>query len=133
LSFLALYNANISGERIGNSAFSQICDPGQPQYVIPRCHNRAETSCAHADYSFYLEKLKSARDKRGCSIHAYVLMTNHVHLLITPHYKQNLGKAMQMLGRYYVQYFNFFYPRTGTFWEGLYKAMLTDSEAYFLT
>jgi len=107
--------------------------PDQPQHVILRGNNRAETFCADADYSFYLEKLKSACDKHGCSVHAYVLMTNHVHLLITPHLEQSLGKAMQMLGRYYVQYYNFCYRRTGTLWEGRYKATLIDSEAYLLT
>jgi len=60
-------------------------------------------------------------------------MTNHVHLLITPHLEQSLGKAMQMLGRYYVQYYNYCYRRTGTLWEGRYKATLIDSEAYLLT
>ena len=59
-------------------------------------------------------------------------MTNHIHLLITPHHEQSLGKAMQMLGRYYVQYYNYCYRRTGTLWEGRYKATLIDSEAYLL-
>jgi putative transposase len=58
-------------------------------------------------------------------------MTNHVHLLITPHLEQSLGKAMQMVGRYYVQYYNYCYRRTGTLWEGRYKATLIDSEAYY--
>ena len=107
--------------------------PGQPQHVIVRGNNRAEIFCADADCSFYLEKLKLACDKHGCSVHAYVLMTNHVHLLITPHLEQSLGKAMQMLGRYYVQYYNYCYRRTGTLWEGRYKATLIDSEAYLLT
>jgi putative transposase len=106
--------------------------PDQPQHVIVRGNNRAEIFCADADYSFYLEKLKLACDKHGCSVHAYVLMTNHVHLLITPHLEQSLGKAMQMLGRYYVQYYNYCYRRTGTLWEGRYKATLIDSEAYLL-
>jgi putative transposase len=60
-------------------------------------------------------------------------MTNHVHLLITPHTEQSLAKAMQMVGRYYVQYFNYCYKRTGTLWEGRYKATLIDSETYLLT
>jgi len=107
--------------------------PDQPQHVILRGNNRAEIFCAEADYSFYLEKLKLACDKHGCSVHAYVLMTNHVHLLITPHLEQSLGKAMQMLGRYHVQYYNYCYQRTGTLWEGRYKATLIDSEAYLLT
>jgi len=107
--------------------------PGQPQHVILRGNNRAEVFCADADYRFYLEKLQLACDTHGCDIHAYVLMTNHVHLLATPHEEQSLSKAMQMLGRYYVQYYNYCYQRTGTLWEGRYKATLIDSEAYLLT
>ena len=60
-------------------------------------------------------------------------MTNHVHLLVTPHAEDGIGKMMQMLGRYYVQYFNRCYKRTGTLWEGRYKAALIDSEQYLLT
>jgi putative transposase len=60
-------------------------------------------------------------------------MTNHVHLLITPHKMDGLSKAMQMIGRYYVQYFNVTNKRTGTLWEGRYKATLIDSEVYALT
>ena len=59
-------------------------------------------------------------------------MTNHLHLLITPHQEQSLAKAMQTLGRYYVQYCNYCYQRTGTLWEGRYKATLVDSETYLL-
>ena len=89
--------------------------------------------CCEADYNFYLEKLKRAGDKHGCSVHAYVLMTNHVHLLITHHNDQSLGKAIQLLGRYYVQYYNYCYRRTGTLFEGRNKAPLIDSESYLLT
>ena len=107
--------------------------PGQPQHVILRGNNRTEIFCAKADYRFYLDKLRLACEKHGCDIHAYVLMTNHVHLLITPHEEQSLSKALQMLGRYYVQFFNHCYRRTGTLWEGRYKATLIDSETYLLT
>jgi putative transposase len=107
--------------------------PGQPQHVIVRGNNRTEIFCADADYRFYLEKLQQGCEKHACKLHAYVLMTNHVHLLITPQEEQSIGKAMQMLGRYYVQYYNYTYQRTGTLWEGRYKATLIDSEAYLLT
>lgn len=107
--------------------------PDQPQHVILRGNNRNEIFCAEADYHFYLEKLKQACDKHGCAIHAYVLMTNHVHLLITPQSAQSLSKTMQMVGRYYVQYFNYCYRRSGTLFEGRYKATLVDSESYLLT
>ena len=107
--------------------------PDQPQHVIMRGNNRTEIFCSVADYQFYLEKLQLACDKHNCKIHAYVLMTNHVHLLITSQEEDGIGKVMQMLGRYYVQYYNYTYQRTGTLWEGRYKATLIDSEAYLLT
>jgi len=107
--------------------------PGQPQHVIVRVNNRTDIFYADADYQFYLEKLQLAYNKHDCKIHAYVLMTNHVHLLITPQEEDGISKVMQMLGRYYVQYYNYTYKRTGTLWEGRYKATLIDSEAYLLT
>lgn len=105
----------------------------QPQHIIMRGNNREPIFYTDADYQFYLEKLQQACVKHGCQLHAYVLMTNHVHLLMTPQTEQALGKVMQMLGRYYVQYFNSSYQRTGTLWEGRYKATLIDSEHYLLT
>ena len=107
--------------------------PGQPQHIIQRGNNRSAIFRADADYQFYLEKLQLACEAHGCALHAYVLMTNHVHFLITPLTGQSLPKAMQMLGRYYVQYYNFRYQRTGTLWEGRYRAALIDSEAYLFT
>src|SRR5690625_2612804 len=86
--------------------------PGQPQHVIQRGNNRAAIFCAEADYRFYLEKLATAAARHGCVIHAYVLMTNHVHLLLSPQGEDGIGKTMQTLGRYYVQYFNYHYHRT---------------------
>ena len=107
--------------------------PGQPQHVIQRGNNRSIIFAGEEDYQFYLKKLGDACQKFRCDLHAYVLMTNHVHLLITSHLKGGIGKVMQMLGRYYVQYFNHQYNRTGTLWEGRYKATLMDSEQYLLT
>jgi REP element-mobilizing transposase RayT len=97
----------------------------------PACHNT--TSCAEADFDFYLEKLKHTCAKHGCAVHAYLLMTNHVHLLITPQGENILSKIMQMVGRDYLQYFNYCYRRNGTLFEGRYKATLVDSESYLLT
>lgn len=105
----------------------------QPQHVIQRGNDRQAIFCADADYRFFLEKLRAAAEKHGCAIHAYVLMTNHVHLLVTPHEVNGIGRMMQMLGRYYVQYFNYTYRRTGTLWEGRYRATLIDTEQYLLT
>ncbi len=106
---------------------------GQPQHLIIRGVNKEPIFYANEDYEFYLEKLKDACDKHDCDLHAYVLMTNHIHLLITPNKIDGLSKVIQMLGRYYVQYFNYTYKRTGTLWEGRYKATLIDSEYYALT
>lgn len=107
--------------------------PDQPQHVIVRGNNRDAIFYADADYQFYLEKLKLACTKHSCDLHAYVLMTNHVHLLVTPHTEEGLAKTLQMIGRYYVQYFNFTYERTGTLFEGRYKATVIDSEHYLLS
>jgi putative transposase len=107
--------------------------PGVPQHVILRGNNRALIFAASEDYQFFLEKLKTACDKHGCALHAYVLMTNHVHFLISPSGMESLPKAMQMLGRYYVQYFNFHYRRSGTLFEGRYRATLIDTQEYLLT
>ena len=112
---------------------SRFVIPGQPQHVIQRGNNRQAIFRAEADYQFFLEKLSEAADKHQCDIHAYILMTNHVHLLVTPQTENGIGKMMQMLGRYYVHYFNNRYKRTGTLWEGRYKATLIDSEQYLLT
>jgi putative transposase len=106
---------------------------GHPQHVIIRGNNREPIFYSDEDYRFYLDKLQDACIKHQCEIHAYVLMTNHVHLLITPHTEDGISKTMQMLGRYYVQYFNFTHKRTGTLWKGRYKASLVDSEAFALT
>ena len=71
--------------------FTQICYPRSTEILILWGNNRTEIFCADADYNFYLEKLKLACDKHECSVHDYVLMTNHVHFLITPHLDQSLG------------------------------------------
>ncbi len=107
--------------------------PGQPQHVIQRGNNRDVIFVSDDDYKFYLEKLQAACARFECELHAYVLMTNHVHLLLTPQTEGGIGKVMQSVGRYYVQYFNYKYKRTGTLWEGRYKATLLDSEVYLLT
>jgi len=112
---------------------SRFVLPGHPQHVIQRGNNRAEIFKVMEDYQFYLEKLKDGCEKYSCDVHAYVLMTNHVHLLLTPHAEKSISKLMQYIGRYYVQYFNYQYRRTGTLWEGRYKATLIDSEQYLLT
>lgn len=106
--------------------------PGYPQHVIVRGNNRESIFYDNGDYAFYLKKLEKALSNYHCQLHAYVLMTNHVHLLITPMQDNSLSKAMQSVGRVYVQQFNQLYRRTGTLWEGRYKATLIDSNQYLL-
>ena len=107
--------------------------PGIPQHIIQRGNNREPCFFAEEDYYRYLNDLKESAKKNNVAIHAYVLMTNHVHLLVTPGQDFGIAHMMQDLGRKYVRYVNHTYRRTGTLWEGRYKASLVDSEAYLLT
>ena len=106
---------------------------GIPQHVIQRGNNRAACFFADEDYQSYLDSLQQGAERYGCDIHAYVLMTNHVHLLATPADEESLAGMMRYLGSRYVQYVNYTYKRSGTLWEGRYKSSLIDSERYLLT
>jgi putative transposase len=107
--------------------------PGVPQHIIQRGNNREPCFYSSDDYQKYLDDLKQSAEKYDCRIHAYVLMTNHVHLLVTPMLENGISQMMQALGRRYVNYINTSYHRTGTLWEGRYKSCLIDSEMYLLT
>ena len=107
--------------------------PGIPLHVIQRGNNRGTLFHQINDYNTYKDWLKKAAQTHGCAIHAYVLMNNHVHLLVTPSHEESLPKTLQSLGRRYVQYFNTTHDRTGTLWEGRYRATLIESETYLLT
>ncbi len=106
---------------------------GIPHHIIQRGNNREACFYDQADYKAYLTYLHESAKQNNVSIHAYVLMTNHVHILCTPSEEKGNGKMLQMLGRRYVQYFNHKYGRTGTLWEGRYKSTLVQSEHYLLT
>jgi len=106
---------------------------GIPQHVIQRGNNRDPCFYAEEDYQRYLNDLQETAVKSECRIHAYVLMTNHVHLLVTPMADYAVSQMMQALGRRYVYYINKSYKRTGTLWEGRYKSSLIDSDRYLLT
>ena len=104
--------------------------PGVPQHVIQRGNNRSAQFLHVDDYRFYLECLRTACHRYGCLIHAYALMTNHVHLLVTPASNSAISRMMQSIGRRYVQYFNKQHQRTGTLWEGRYRASLVQTDQY---
>ena len=106
--------------------------PGIPQHVVQRGNNRLPCFLDDADRRRYLTLLREALLDTGCKLHAYVLMDNHVHLLTTPPEIGAVARLMQKLGRGYVGQFNARHRRTGTLWEGRYKASLVDSENYVL-
>ena len=109
---------------------ARLAVAGIPWHIIQRGNNR--NSCFHADRDrhYYLKNLEQQAEKFGCAIHAYVLMTNHVHLLVTPRTIDSVSLMMKHLGQRYVQYFNRSYERSGTLWEGRFKSCLIESSAY---
>lgn len=111
---------------------ARLYAPGCAHHVIQRGNNRQ--ACFHnsKDKHVYLKYLQEASVAHGVAVHAYVLMTNHVHLLVTPESEKSCGKTMQSLGRRYVRYFNNQNNRTGTLWEGRYRSTLIDSDNYFI-
>jgi putative transposase len=106
--------------------------PGLPQHVIQRGVDRRAVFFQPDDYALYRRSLLAAARKYNCRIHAYVLMTNHTHLLITPGHARALPLLMQAMGRTYVQELNKQYARTGTLWEGRYKASLVQDDNHLL-
>lgn len=106
--------------------------PGVAQHVIQRGNDRKPCFFRELDYIRYLQDLRDAALKCNCAVHAYVLMTNHVHLLVTPASSGAVSRMMQNLGRAYVRYINDHRSRTGTLWEGRFKSCLVDDESYLL-
>ena len=106
---------------------------GFPLHIIQRGNDRDPIFVSEPDYLFYLDCLERAAAENGLSIHAYVLMTDHVHLLATPSDETSAPRTMQSVGRRYVQYFNYTHQRSGTLWEGRYRSTVVDAEAYLLT
>ena len=106
--------------------------PGFPLHIIQRGNNRSPCFFSNDDCGAYLDWMRRAAEKLGCAIHAYVLMTNHVHLLLTPGQPGSVSTLMQSLGRRYVQYVNHTYRRSGTLWEGRFLASSVHAEAYLL-
>jgi putative transposase len=108
----------------------RLSAPGHPHHVIQRGNNRQETFRDAADCERYLALLAELAPDAGVAVHAYVLMTNHVHLLLTPEADSSLSRLMQALGRRYVAWFNKRHARTGTLWEGRFRSSVIESEHY---
>lgn len=110
----------------------RVCPAGIPQHVIQRGNNRQVCFASEQDFAAYANWLKEYAKKLQVDLHAWVLMTNHVHLLCTPKVDNAVSNLMQALGRQYVRYFNSSYKRTGTLWEGRFKSCLVQQEGYLL-
>ncbi|HEY5604444.1 MAG TPA: transposase [Gammaproteobacteria bacterium] len=106
--------------------------PGIPAHVVQRGRSREPVFFEDSDYQAYLNWLEEAAERYGCAIHAYVLMTNHIHLLATPKDQESISRMMQYTGRRYVPYINHSYGTSGSLWEGRYKASLIHDEQYLL-
>lgn len=106
--------------------------PGYPHHIIQRGNNRQPIFIAVDDFQKMLGLLYDNARKFAVAIHAYVLMDNHFHLLATPQTADGLPQMMQAVGRSYVRYFNDKHQRSGTLWEGRYRATVIQSERYLL-
>lgn len=111
---------------------ARIALPNVPQHLIQRGNNRDVCFFTDEDYQKYLGWLSEAADNNDCRIHAYVLMSNHVHLLMSAERADAPGNMMKSLGQRYVQYINRTYRRSGTLWEGRYRSCPVQEETYFM-
>ncbi|RKZ42708.1 MAG: transposase [Gammaproteobacteria bacterium] len=103
-----------------------------PLHIIQRGHNQEACFFCDADYKAYLHWLGEVLKKESCTLHAYCLMKNHIHLLVTPEYAESISSLIIALSRKYVQYINKTYHRTGTLWDSRYKSSLIQEETYLL-
>ena len=110
----------------------RVSPVGVPQHIIQRGNNRQVCFGGEEDMKAYLNWLKEFSKKYNVDVHAWVLMTNHVHLLCTPQEEGSISRMMQSIGRMYVRYYNYTYQRSGTLWEGRFKSSLVQSERYLL-
>jgi putative transposase len=101
-------------------------------HIIQRGNNRQPCFFAEEDYRFFLDHLAQLAKRFRCSVHAYVLMTNHFHLLISSELGDGASKLMKFLGQRYVQYVNRTYKRTGSLWEGRFRSSLVQTDRYVL-
>lgn len=111
----------------------RFCPVGMPQHVIQRGNNRQVCFVCEQDFAAYANWLHEYAQEFDVAVHAWVFMTNHVHLLATPNQENGISNMMQALGRRYVRYFNREYRRSGTLWEGRFKSCLIQAQSYLLT
>jgi len=106
--------------------------PGFPYHIVQRGNNREACFVKPENYQFYLKLWKDCAKRYGVVVHAYCLMTNHIHFLVTPENPDSISRAMSVIGSRYAYHFNKVYKRTGTVWEGRHKSSLIQSDRYLL-
>ncbi len=106
--------------------------PNLPYHIVQRGNNREACFIEPDNYQCYLDLWQTCAKRYGISVHAYCLMTNHIHFLVTPQTDTSISQAMSVIGSRYAYYFNRTYKRSGTIWEGRHKSSLIQSERYFL-
>ena len=111
---------------------ARVVVPNYPHHVVQRGHNRQVVFATRDDYRRYLETLRECKKKHGIAVHAFCLMTNHIHLLLTPPESPSLGKLMKRLAGRQTRHQNRLEGRSGTLWEGRYKSSVVDHDEYLL-
>ncbi len=110
----------------------RVCPPGIPQHVVQRGHNRRNCFRCEQDFATYASLLRKAAQRWDVAIHAWVFMSNHVHILMTPAHEGGISRLMHQLGSNYVRYFNQRTGRSGTLWEGRFRSCLVQDDEYLL-
>jgi len=111
----------------------RIILPDQPLHIMQRGNNRCSTFVNPRDFGLFLSLLRQAASDAQCAIHAFILMSNHVHLLTTPATTTGPSQMMKVVTETYAKYYNQLHGRTGTLWEGRYRSILVDSDEYFFS
>lgn len=112
---------------------ARVILPNYPHHIIQRGHNKQAVFASDDDYLFYIENLKEWKEKLGCKIYAYCIMTNHVHIVIDPgEDESNLGKLMKRIAGRQTRYINKIEGRSGTLWESRYKSSPISNDEYLM-
>ena len=106
--------------------------PQHPYHIVQRGNNHEACFVEPENYQYYLELWKENARRYGIAVHAYCLMTNHIHFLVTPEHADSISRATSVIGSRYAWYFNKSYKRSGTVWEGRHKSSLVQTDRYFL-
>ncbi len=112
---------------------ARIILPNYPHHIIQRGHNRQAVFAGEDDYRYYLENLAEWKERFGCKVYAFCLMTNHVHLVVEPgEDAESLSRLMKRLAGRQTRFVNRLEDRSGTLWEGRFKSSPIESNAYLL-